>query len=299
MKVIQFLLLVILLQHLSCNQPKDKTLEIRKEVLDGLGRKVNIPANPKRVLGLSPALTETLFFILPASNICGVSTVCNFPEDKVKLKPRINTYPLDIEGIIALKPDLIFSEEGMTTAADAAQLEKAGFPLYIFKYRKTSDIVSAMDSIFSWCPHKMNASVLIDSLKQGLELLEERAQNVKLLKSMRPGMLAITWMDPIFAYGAETWMSDKMRLAGGKNCLELVLDKPYPTLQRETVLKLNPDVLFGGTFEKMDSTFFKMYPELKSIPAYKNRKVFELIDDLASRPSPRFLEGIKDLEKFK
>ena len=299
MKVIRFLQLVILLQQAACNPSENEKQEMRKKVLDGLDRAVLIPLNPKKILGLSPALTESLFFIVPDTNICGVSTVCNFPQDKVKLKPRINIYPLDIEGIIALKPDLIFSEEGMTTAADADQLEKAGFPLYIFKYRKTADILSAMDSIYTWCPKKGNGKIMIDSLRKRLFLLEKKAENAKASGSKVPGMLAITWLDPIFAYGAQTWMSDKMRLAGGRNCLDKVLDKPYPTLQRETVLKLNPDVLFGGTFEKMDSTFFKMYPELKNIPAYKNKKVFELVDDLASRPSPRFLEAIKDLEKFK
>jgi iron complex transport system substrate-binding protein len=182
---------------------------------------------------------------------------------------------------------------------DAAQLEKAGFPLFIFKYRKTQDILSALDSIYRWCPKRNDAASLIDSLKRELAALEQRLQNVTSAHLASPRMLAITWLDPIFAYGAETWMSDKMRLAGGLNCLDQILDKPYPSLQRETVLKLNPDVLFGGSFEKMDTTFFKMYPELKNISAYKNKKVFELDDDLASRPSPRFLEAIKDLEKFK
>jgi iron complex transport system substrate-binding protein len=299
MKVIRFLIFLILIKLFSCNHSGENRDGLKKEVIDGLGRKVTIPANPQRILGLSSALTESLFFILPENNICGVSMICNFPENKVKTKPRINTYPLDLESIIALKPDLIFSEEGMTSAADAAQLEKAGFPLYIFKYRKTADIISAMDSIYNWCPKRKDVSALIDSLRSCLFALEKQYKNVNTTQVSKPRMLAITWLDPIFAYGADTWMSDKMRLAGGINCLDQILDKPYPTLQRETIMKLNPDVLFGGTFEKLDTTFFKMYPELKNISAYKNRKVFELNDDLASRPSPRFLEAIKDLEKFK
>ena len=104
-------------------------------------------------------------------------------------------------------------------------------------------------------------------------------------------------MDPIFAYGFETWMTDKIHLAGGKNVLSEKLDKPYPALQRETILKLNPDILFGGTFEKMDTSFFRMYPELKNISAYKTKMVFELNDDLASRPGPRFMLGIREIEQ--
>jgi iron complex transport system substrate-binding protein len=75
------------------------------------------------------------------------------------------------------------------------------------------------------------------------------------------------------------------------------LDKPYPQLSREYILKINPDVIFGGDFEKMEASFFKLYPELKLTIAYRNKWVFELNDDLASRPGPRFLEGIREIEQ--
>jgi iron complex transport system substrate-binding protein len=265
--------------------------------LDGLNRTVTVPKKPLKILGLSPAMTEILFSIVPENNIVGVTHTCNYPLEAVSRKKRINTYPLDIEAIIAINPDIIFSEEGITSLADIAQIEKTGIPIYIFKYRKTRDILNAMDSIFSWCPSKENAKSLLDSLHQNLENLENISGKIKI--ENRPSMLAITWIDPIFAYGADTWMSDKMWLAGGKNSLQEVLDKPYPTLQREAVLKLNPDIVFGGSFEKLDSTLFRIYPELKNINAYKNKKIFELNDDFASRPGPRFLEGINDLKNKK
>ena len=285
----------ILAVLLSC-QP-DKPKESHPVVhTDGLGRKVEFPAHLTRIMALSPALTEMLFALVPDSHIVGVTSQCNYPAEKIAGKPKVEIYPLNIESVLALKPQVVFSEEGMTTAADVAHLQKLGIPIYLFRYRKVADILAAMDSLHQWLPQKEGSQKLLDSLRQGLNSYELSSAKIPLVS--KPKMLAITWFDPIFAYGFETWMTDKMRLAGGQNALNQALDKPYPTLQRETVLKLNPDILFGGTFEKMDTSFFRLYPELKNINAYKNRKVFELRDDLVSRPSPRFLEGIEEMRRF-
>lgn len=294
-KTRHFSILLLTCIAFSCHQEKnDKPLTVQRT--DGLGRHVTWPVHPGRVMALSPAVTEMLFALVPDSHIVGVTSHCNYPAEMVAEKPRVEIYPLNIESILALRPQVIFSEEGMTTPADAAQLEKLGIPVYMFRYQKVADILSAMDSLHGWLPKKDGADKLLDSLHQYLGSIENEASGIR--ATARPKMLAITWIDPIFAYGFETWMTDKMRLAGGINVLNQPLDKPYPTLQRETVLKLNPDILFGGTFEKLDTSFFRLYPELKRINAYKNRKVFELRDDLVSRPSPRFAEGIEEMRRY-
>jgi iron complex transport system substrate-binding protein len=244
-------------------------------------------------MGLSPAITEMLFALLPDSNIAAVTTHFNFPLEGVKQKPVIQVMPLDFESILKIRPSLVLTEEGITSASDFHRLRELGIPVLLFSYRKISDITDAMDSIRSWTNAGEKAAHVCDSLRKQLNELQQKSAEKP--EAGRPGLLALTWTDPIFAYGAETWMSEKMWLAGGKNALQKKLGKPYPQLEREQVLALNPDVIFGGSFEKMDSSFFRIYPELKRLKAYKTRKIFPLNDDLASRPGPRFLEGIKEI----
>jgi iron complex transport system substrate-binding protein len=269
----------------SSSNPK-RTIRYREQMAE-------ISLQPKRVLSLSPAVTEILFHVLPDSLIVGITPLCNFPKEKTQHKTRVEVYPLNIEKLLQLKPDIVFSEEGITSPQDAAHLRQLGIPVLLFHYEKSQDIIDAMDSVRAWVVPETSRDH-ISALQ--MELNEQEKKQATIPDGQRPGVLCITWMDPIFAYGFETWMTDKIRLAGGKNVLSEKLDKPYPTLQRETILKLNPDVLFGGSFEKMDSTFFELYPELKKTRAYQNRMVFELNDDLASRPAPRFMQGIQEIE---
>ncbi len=71
-----------------------------------------------------------------------------------------------------------------------------------------------------------------------------------------------------------------------------------PALTREYILKLNPDVLIGGSFGKLDSTFFKNYPELKRIRAYQTRRVYGITGNLMERPGPRVVESVRELQKL-
>jgi iron complex transport system substrate-binding protein len=92
-------------------------------------------------------------------------------------------------------------------------------------------------------------------------------------------------------------MSEKILLAGGINAIQDLKNRPFPELSREYILKLNPDVILGGTFQKMDSTFFSKYPELKQITAYQKRQIYPLKDDLATRPSPRIIQSIIEIKE--
>ena len=289
-------LLFIWLLIISCRQQPDNQAINKKTIRDAAGFPVEIKSGSLRAMALSPALTEMLFALLPDSAVIAVTPHCNYPPQNTKNKPVVSVMPLDLEKIISLRPDLIFTEEGITSASDLARMRELKIPVVSFSYRKVGDVLAAMDSICRWTGAGPEAAQLCDSLRSELMDMEKGVQHIP--ASARKTMLALTWTDPVFAYGAETWMSDKMRLAGGKNVLDNPLGKLYPQLEREQLLKLNPDVLFGGNFEKMDSTFFRMYPELREMKAYQNRQIFELDDDLASRPGPRFLDGIREMKRL-
>lgn len=246
-------------------------------------------------MALSPALSEMLFALLPDSCVIAVTPHCNHPEDKIRNKPVLTVMPLDFEKILALKPGVVFTEEGITSENDLHRLRELGIPVISFRYRRVADIVAAMDSVCSWTNAGLAGRRTCDSLRKELAFFEKKCSEPA---GVRRRILAITWTDPIFAYGYDTWMSDKMRLAGGKNALEKAGSKPYPMLEREQVLQLDPDLIFGGSFGKMDSSLFSRYPELRQLKAYRNRAVYELNDDLASRPGPRFPEAIREMERF-
>jgi len=261
-------------------------------VTDDLGRKIEIPSYPQRVMALAPSATEMLYAVADENTIVARTQNCDYPA-RVKEKPVVNNYPLDYERLVLLKPDLVITVEGMTSAEEAARLQELHIPVYFQKFSKVKDILRGITDIGQLLHREEKAKLVVDSLNQALKNVQVNA-----VAGAKPQVLAITWNDPIYVYGQNTIFTDKLQYIGAENAVKEVLPQPYPALTREYILKLNPDIIIGGTFEKMDASFFNLYPELKQVKAYRNKKIFAATDNLMARPSPRVVASIQELKKF-
>jgi iron complex transport system substrate-binding protein len=77
-----------------------------------LGKEVKVPESPKRIISLSPAITETLFMLGFDKEIVGVSAFCARPE-KARQKRKVGSYNTARKELIeSLKPDLILTITG-------------------------------------------------------------------------------------------------------------------------------------------------------------------------------------------
>ncbi|GAB3849808.1 cobalamin-binding protein [Hymenobacter terrigena] len=284
------MLLLPLALLLGCQSDAGKTGTVA--VRDDLGRTLTLPAHPRRVLALAPSMTEILFAVADTATIVGRVPQDDYPA-AVYRKPVVNNYPLDLEKLVLLKPDVVFTIEGITSVDDAKRLQDLGIPVYFQRYRRVDDVFKGIDDVGRLLGRTAQARRLTDSLRQQLRQLTLSATH---LTTKTPKVLAITWLDPIYCYGQNTLFTNEIRFAGGRNAITETFPQPYPALTREYVLKLNPDVLLGGSFEKLDSTFFKNYPELRRINAYKNRRVFPITGNLMERPGPRVVESVRELQ---
>ncbi|QNF31488.1 ABC transporter substrate-binding protein [Adhaeribacter swui] len=291
-----FLFLLLGLVVMGCqSDAKNKRLPQVEyiSVTDDLGRKLKIPRYPKRIMALAPSTTEMLFAVCDESQIIARTQNCDYPE-QVKEKPVVNNYPMDYETLVKLKPDIIFTVHGITPPEVAARIQELGIPVYFQTFEKVTDIFDRLRDIGRLVHRDAYALYYSDSLQKQLKTIVRQKKR----PAYKPKVLAITWNDPIYVYGRNTIFTDKLHLIGAENAVTEVMAQPFPALTREYILKINPDVIIGGSFGKMDSTFFKQYPELKRVTAYQTRQIYEATDDLMSRPSPRVVESVRELQSF-
>ena len=287
---VQFLLLPLALL-LGC-QPTARP-DALVTVHDDLGRVLTLPAHPRRVLALAPSMSEILFAVADTATIVARVPQDNYPA-AVYRKPVVSNYPLDLEKLVLLKPDIVFTTEGITSVDDAQRLKELGIPVYFQRYRRVEDVFQGIEKVGRLLGRQAQAKYLADSLRREVA----RVAPAGPAATAAPKVLAITWQDPIYCYGQNTLFTDEIRLAGGQNAVTETFPQPYPALTREYILKLNPDVLLGGSFTKMDSTFFKNYPELRRIKAYQTRRVFAITGNLMERPGPRVVESVRELQNL-
>ncbi|GHA73254.1 ABC transporter substrate-binding protein [Pontibacter akesuensis] len=278
---------------LSC-QPEAKEGQEQLVLKDDLGRELILERKPQRVFSFASSMTEMLFAVLDTSSIIARTPHDDYPAAALQ-KPLVSNYPVDYEQVLALKPDLVFTVEGITPLEVAERLQELGVPVYYQKYRTVEDIFTGLEDIGRIMGREQQAKQLTDSLRQEVAQLKNRHQQQK---QDPQRVLAITWSDPIYVYGQNTIFTDKLRLLGAENAVQEVFEQPYPPLTREYILKLNPDVLLGGTKEELEEKFFNLYPELRKIKAYQNNRIYNPTDNLMSRPGPRVVESLRELESF-
>jgi len=262
------------------------------QVHDDLGRPLTLPAHPRRILSLAPSLTEMLYAVADTATIIARTQADDYPA-AVLHKPVVNSYPLDMERLVALHPDVVFTVEGLTPPDAAARLGELGIPVYYQKYRRVADVLRGLRDLGRLLGRSAQAQRLTDSLQAQLNQLVASPTPPR-----GPEVLALASADPIYAYGQNTLFTDEIRLAGGQNAVRDTFPQPFPALTREYILKLNPDVVLGGRFGKLDSTFFKNYPELQRTRAYQARRVFATTPNLLQRPSPRVVEAVRELRSL-
>jgi len=249
---------------------------------------VKFPLNPTKVMGLAPSVTEMLAFILPYDRIVGKTILCDFPSD-LKDKPSIVVYPdVDIEKILTLKPDILFTVEGMTPLSTAEKLESLGIPVYYFSFHQLEDVFSNLH-LASELLH-IDAKNKIDTLKSSLLIKDYKEYNINAL-----GVVSIM---PIYVYGVHSLLQDQMRLAGIKNAIKTHEQENYPLISVEELLKMNPDLLImsGDANENLDA-FLATYPQLSHLSCMQKDKIITIDANLLSRPGPRSVECVLELRK--
>jgi iron complex transport system substrate-binding protein len=282
------LCLCLLLALSACHQASEET---QKQLVleDDLGREVKLNGQPKRVMALATSMTEMLFAVLDTSSIVGRTQNDDYPAAALR-KPVVNNYPVDYEQVLRLKPDLVFTVEGITPPDVAARLEELGVPVYYQRYETVEDIFTALEDIGRLMGREEQAEHLADSLRE--QVAQISARHRQQAQPLR--VLGLAGYDPVYVYGHNTVITDKLRILGAENAVE----ETFEPLSREYILKSNPDVILGGTQQELEEGFFGIYPELRKINAYQHKRLYNPTIDLMARPTPRVVESILELESF-
>ncbi len=275
------LTLLLLLQGAGCSRPSHEQEEAAFELTDDLGRVVRFEAAPRRIVSLAPSLTESLFALGADSLVAGVTSACNYP-------PRVSGVPVvgdlltpNLERILSLDADLVLiSVEGNTQRSFAA-MERMGLRLFVSNPRSMEGVCKSLADLGQLTARPHRARELVDSLR----LL--RKQLLANQPAERPGVLVLVSTQPIMVAGRETFLDEIIETGGGRNAAA-ELPGHYPTLSRESVLALDPDVLlFPDDMHLGVRDLVSRYPEWKEITAVRERRMHAVNADMFLRPGPR------------
>ena len=264
---------------------------------DNLKRTVTINSEPQRIISLSPANTEILFALGLENKIVGVTNYCNYPEGAAG-KPVVSEFgTVNLELVVNSSPDIVLMASGVQQKA-SLQLDNFGITLTAFDADTVSGVLENIELIGILTNRKKEAENLTGDMQRRIDSVKETAGDMK----SKPGVFYIIWNDPLWTIGPDAFIEDAIEIAGGKNIFSYDLPKGAPTdyfiTNKESVITRNPDIIIidsHGIKETSIDDWLKKNGQWRDINAVKNKNIYFIDADIASRPGPRVVDA---LEKY-
>lgn len=99
-------------------------------VTDDFGNDIRLEKPARRIVSLSPHTTELLYAAGAGPYVIGVSNYSNYPPAALQVASVGRIGAVDIEKIIALKPDLVLAWRSGNSASQLQQLRSFGLPVF-------------------------------------------------------------------------------------------------------------------------------------------------------------------------
>ncbi|MDG6997932.1 MAG: ABC transporter substrate-binding protein [Nitrososphaerota archaeon] len=178
-----------------------------------LGKEVDVPEEPSRIISFSPALTETLFMLGLGEMVVGVTAFCARPAEATR-KRKVGSYnSVSIDLLRSLKPDLVFTVTGYQREF-AVKLSNS-FPVYPLELPVS--VAGIVDIIV-----KLGLVVgeVEKARKLGSQLLGKISESKRISKKLR-AYVEIDLGGPV-SFGAYSYITDALNLLGASNLYESV-----------------------------------------------------------------------------
>lgn len=271
-----------------------KTLVVILLIGAGCRQNGRTPAPGPRVVSLAPSITEMICAVGAASNLVGRTTACDYPPEVVRNIPAIGNFGApSIEALVALAPTVVLDVD-LEDKSMSAKIRAAGLRSEHVRCLRIDDIPPAIIRVAELAGKPAEGVALASGIARAIA--EARAAQTN--STARPRVYVEIWNDPLMTVGADTFVADVVRLAGGDNIGDEVRGKDYFPVASEWVVSRNPDVILCFSMKKQPSasTAISSRTGWSTMSAVKNNRIYSTLDpDRTLRPGPRVMEAVEEL----
>jgi iron complex transport system substrate-binding protein len=273
----------LLLAALAASLPASAAIIVK----DDDGNTVTLQKPAQRVISLAPHTTELLFAAGGGSHVVGVVEYSDFPEAAKKIAQVGSNRELDLERIMALKPDLIVVWRHGESERQIEMVRKLGIPMFHSEPQKLDDIPDDVARLGQLMGTEAAAGRTADQLRGQLADLRKRYASRPVVRSFYQ-----VWDQPLYTLNGRHIITDALHLCGGENIFGK-LPVTAPVVSVEAVLKENPEAIFATAEKNYGGvSMWKAYPTLAAV---RNGNLFTIDGNLLNRAGPRMITGAAQL----
>ncbi|MFA7558043.1 MAG: cobalamin-binding protein [Hydrogenophaga sp.] len=255
---------------------------------DDLGNRVQVAAPAARIVSLAPHVTELLFAAGAGEQVVGTVEFSDYPPVAVRI-PRVGSYAaLDIERILALRPDLVVGwQSGNGPVLE--RLRALGLTVYVTEPRRFEDVLRAIDNLGVLAGSTKTAREATAGLRTRLVALQQRYAQAPAVS-----VFYQVWHQPLMTVGGSHLVTRIIETCGGRNVFAGV-EALAPAVGVESVLAAAPEAIVASGMDEARPEWLDDWRRWPQLPAVRDGHLFFIPPDLLQRPTPRLLDGAERL----
>ncbi len=264
------------------------------QIKDDLGRTVRLEEPARRIVALYGAFNEILAEMGLEDRIAARTKADKLPPSILD-KPCIGTHMRpNVEMVFGLKPDLVLQMGGRRDASVPVEaLEKLGLKTAFFKPANFEELFSVINRLGVLTGTPDRAEALVKSLEKRLAVVKKSASP----GNEKPRVFFEVRHPNLLGAGKGSIITDIIAKAGGLNCLDN--PKKLVRLSEEELIRLDPDIYLvqKGPMNPAPAPVTER-PHYKGLKAVRRGQVYEIDEQIFSRPGPRNVEAVERLSEI-
>jgi iron complex transport system substrate-binding protein len=262
--------------------------------VDDAGRSVVVERPPQRVVTLAPSLTELVFAAGAGATLVGVSALSDHPAQARTIARIGDAGRIDVERVLALKPDLVLVWQRGNVAREIEQLERAGVRLFQLEPQRLDDVAGAIERLGALLGHDDVARRRAGELRATLARLRAGHAGQPPVR-----VFYQVWQQPLMTVNRRQIIDDMLGVCAGRNVFA-ELAPLVPTVSTESVVAADPEAILTASEQTgvaawrrdPDNPAFALWRRQPRMVAVRRGWLYALDGDLISRQGPRIVEGV-------
>jgi iron complex transport system substrate-binding protein len=262
---LEHLAISFVLFALSCASIVDAAPNARITVTDDFRHNVTVRAPPLRIVSLAPGATAMLFAAGASGQVVGTIEYSGQPASEMKLPKIGSADAIDMERLIALRPDVVVAWPDGNNPAQIATIERLGITVY----RQEAITLDSIGDSLRRLGRLTGTSAVADRQAGALEAKLARLRKDYANSSQAPTVLLEVWDRPLYTVGRGELMSDALAVCGARNAFA-DLPPRAPAIGIEAVLVRNPDIIIAAAPPGKGAAWlaeWRRFPSLRAVRA--------------------------------
>lgn len=264
----------------------DLAAHTRVTVIDDSGRSVTVRYPPQRIVSLAPAATAMLSAAGAGGELVGTIEYSGQPASEKKLATIGSAYAVDMERLIALRPDVVVVWPDGNNPAQIATIERLGIPVYRQEAVTLDGIGDSLRRLGRLTGTIGAADRAASALEAKLAGLRREYANVR----QPPTVLLEVWDKPLYTVGGRELMSDALRVCGARNVFA-ELPRRAPAIGIESVVARNPDIIIAAAPPGQGASWLAEWRRFPSLKAVSTGRLMAFEDQRLSGLGPGVIDA--------